>query len=73
MSDTRSTVSSSVNVKTNGGESWPPGSRIFIPNAAITVMTMICVGNPEQRITSTMAAARSTGCTARGVSAGGAA
>ena len=41
--------------------------HIDTPNVARTVMMTICVGKPEQRMTSSAAAARSTGSARVGV------
>ena len=65
-SPTIRTVSSSVSANTNGGDSDPSARRTFIPNALRNVMMTIWVGKPEQRRTSSAAAARSIGRTAGG-------
>jgi len=63
-SPTSTTVSTSVSEKTNAGDSCPPTSG-RIPNVVRTVMMISCVGKPEQRMTSSAAAARSMGSTPR--------
>src|SRR3954447_26002431 len=63
MSDTSRTVSASVSAKRNGGLNPPSSSRGRMPKLASTAITTSCVGKPEQRMTSSAAAARSMGRT----------